>query len=281
MTKDTRFEAGNDFVAESEDKTKSAAASRARNRTVMLTPEMTGQVRSMLGRDEAPGRPDPVNEIMSSGWNSVEPGFSTRRESAPAAPQEEPAQPIHEAAEPPVERERAITGKIARPLGADRPNLFSDPASHAAPAARAGVGAPPQAAPGKAIAEAAKRGASSGVVTKAPKTKIVGFLISFDSEPNGEVFEIRSGRWLLTSRPTDHGDYILVQDESISPLHAIIRAAGEGKIQVLDQLSEFGTAVVRKGSEEEEDSTGTMVTVDHGDVVRFGKRKFTVVLVPR
>ena len=119
------------------------------------------------------------------------------------------------------------------------------------------------------------------MITKAPKTKIVGFLISFDADQNGDVYEIRSGRWLLTSRPTDHGDYILIQDESISPLHAIIRATGEGRIQVLDQLSEFGTAVVRKGSEDEEDSTGTMVNVDHGDTVRFGKRKFTVCLVPR
>ena len=109
----------------------------------------------------------------------------------------------------------------------------------------------------------------------------MGFLITFDADQNGDVFEIRSGRWLLTSRPTDHGDYILVQDESISPLHAIIRASAEGKIQVLDQLSEFGTAVIRKGSDTEEDTTGTMVNVEHGDIVRFGKRKFVVCVVPR
>lgn len=280
MTKDTRFEAGNDFVAEGDDKGKSAAASRARNRTVMLTPEMTGQVRNMLGRDENTGRPDPVNDVMSGGWNSVEPGFSSRQSAPPA---ETPAETANGPAEPPMERERAITGKIARPLVSDRPHLFSDPGQHASAGVRAGAGAPPpQAAPGKAIAEAAKRGpGGSGVVSKAPKTKIVGFLITFDADQNGDVFEIRSGRWLLTSRPTDHGDYILVQDESISPLHAIIRASAEGKIQVLDQLSEFGTAVIRKGSDTEEDTTGTMVNVEHGDIVRFGKRKFVVCVVPR
>ncbi len=188
MTKDTRFEAGTDFVGEGDDKQKGPAASRARNRTVMLTPEMTGQVRNMLGGRED-GRPDPVNDVISGGWNSVEPGFSRRDAGVPSAPSESGGEPLSngpapaEIAQEPMERERATTGKIARPLGSDRPNLFSDPnAAHGgSPGARIGSAPPPQAAPGKAIAEAAKRGpAGGGVITKAPKTKIVGFLISFD-----------------------------------------------------------------------------------------------------
>jgi hypothetical protein len=105
-------------------------------------------------------------------------------------------------------------------------------------------------------------------------------MVSFDEDSNGEIFEIRAGRWLVTSKPTDHGDFILINDESISPLHAIIRATAEGKVQVLDQLSEYGTGLFRAGTEEEEEIAGTMAAVSHGDIVRFGKRHFTVCMVP-
>ncbi|MCB0358610.1 MAG: FHA domain-containing protein, partial [Bdellovibrionales bacterium] len=123
-------------------------------------------------------------------------------------------------------------------------------------------------------------GATSPVVSSSPRSRVVGFLISYDADENGEVFELRAGRWLLTSRPTDHGDYILVDDESISPLHAIIRATKEGVIQVLDQLSEFGSAVTKAGSSDEEEITGSMVKVAHGDCIRFGERRFIVCLIP-
>jgi hypothetical protein len=118
-------------------------------------------------------------------------------------------------------------------------------------------------------------------IKQTPKSKIVGFLISFDTETNGEVFEIRAGRFLVTSRPTDHGEFVLIDDETISPLHAIIRATTEGKVQILDQLSEFGTGIFRVGSEEEEEVAGTMAAVSHGDTVRFGKRNFVICLVPK
>jgi pSer/pThr/pTyr-binding forkhead associated (FHA) protein len=116
---------------------------------------------------------------------------------------------------------------------------------------------------------------------RSPKSRIVGFFISFDKLENGEVFEIRVGRWLLTSRTTDHGDNILIDDESVSPLHAIVRATSEGKLQVLDQLSEFGTGVTRVGSSNEDEVAGAMVNLSHGDKVRFGKRHFVVCIVPK
>lgn len=113
-----------------------------------------------------------------------------------------------------------------------------------------------------------------------PTSKVVGFLISFDKNKFGDVFEIRAGRWLITSRPTDHGEFILIDDETISPLHAIVRATKEGRIQVLDQLSEFGTGVIRYNESTEQEVSGTMVNVDHGDVLRLGDRRFVVVTIP-
>lgn len=157
---------------------------------------------------------------------------------------------------------------------------FSVNSSTPAPTVRPGPAAtaarPPVAAPAAPVAKA-------GAVIQAARpaaTKIVGFLVSMDKDKNGEVYEIRAGRWVLTSRPTDHGDYILIDDESISPLHAIIRATKDGKIQVLDQLSEHGSGVISVGSDEEEDAAGSTVTVAHGDTIRFGNRFFTVCMIP-
>ena len=149
----------------------------------------------------------------------------------------------------------------------------------------------PSVRPGPAVTARAPQGtggtgapvAKAGAVIQAAKTaatKLIGFLVSMDKDKNGEVYEIRAGRWVLTSRPTDHGDYILIDDETISPLHAIIRATKDGKIQVLDQLSEHGSGVVRVGSDEEVDAAGSTVTVEHGDTIRFGSRFFTVCMIP-
>ena len=135
-----------------------------------------------------------------------------------------------------------------------------------------------------------QRGAAAGVApgagplarvsSNSPQSKLIGMLVCFDNNPNGEIVEIRTGRWLLTSRPTDLGDFIMIEDESISPLHGIIRATHDGKVQVLDQLSEYGTTVTKSDSGEEIDIAGKMVLVDHGDTIRFGERTFTVCLVP-
>src|SRR5690606_30190709 len=64
---------------------------------------------------------------------------------------------------------------------------------------------------------------SSRVRIKATKqSKLIGFLISYENDDNGEFFELRNGRWLITSRSSDHSEQqIIIEDASISPLHAI------------------------------------------------------------
>lgn len=243
-----------------ENDPKGGTASRARNRTVMLTPEMTGQVRALLGNEEPAGqRRDPLADLLPPmGGGYTRPGAGRGFS--------EPSKQIDYAPEvPEAGGERTPTGRL-RSTGSLR---SSGPGAN--PPAFS-VGAAP-----------VSRGAmsSQSVTAKLARTKIIGFLVSFDKDDNGEVFEIRAGRWLLTSRPTDHSDYILIEDESISPLHAIVRATNDGKVQILDQLSEFGTAVTPKSEGEEQDITGSMTSVGHGDRIRFGKRVFTVCLVPK
>ncbi|MCO6432199.1 MAG: FHA domain-containing protein [Deltaproteobacteria bacterium] len=212
-----------DFPAES--------STRARNRTVMLTPEITGQVRARLAQEmeggneypNAPQRPDPV---IPSGRGSG--GFST-----PTA----------------------------------------EPSGMYTPAGRAPqIEAPP-------VREAPRPQFGSHNIVWVKETPIVGFLVSYDTNVNGDVYELRSGRLIVSSEPASGGSYMVVDDSSVSPMHAILRISTTGEVQVLDQLSEFGTHIRRFGVEEEEHISGEKSTIEHGDIIKFGNRTFHVCIL--
>lgn len=112
-------------------------------------------------------------------------------------------------------------------------------------------------------------------------TPMVGCLISFDQDPNGDVFILRSGRLIVTSQEPPGGSYLFLTDETVSVMHAILRVSEVGEIQVLDQLSEFGSAVKRFGSEEETVLSGEKCSLEHGDVIRFGNRSFHVCIIAK
>jgi hypothetical protein len=109
---------------------------------------------------------------------------------------------------------------------------------------------------------------------------VIGFLVSFDTDVNGDIYVLRSGRVVVTSDSSISGqNYILVDDESVSPCHAFLRVSPSGEIQVLDQLSECGTKIIRFGSKEEIELSGEKSTLEHGDVIKFGNRTFYVSLL--
>lgn len=269
---------------------RSTLGSRARNRTVLLTPETIGQMRASLTGEGADPNADPVAELLPPlNWDYPE----GQPPAAGGEPQEPAPEAEHEAFAPRrnnVEEQRPILegagrrpmGRFGVPAGAARERTSNDafeqpPAGgFQSAAARGGKPAPERRPAAPEPVEAPRRAPARA----AARSKLIGFLISYDQEQNGEVFELRVGRWLVTSRPTDTGDYILVEDESVSPLHAILRATQDGKLQLLDQLSEFGTAVFRTTATEEEEVAGAMAVLNHGDMVRFGKRWFVVCLVP-
>ena len=264
-------------------------AARARNRTVMLTPEMTGQVRAIL-RDDRKEQPkaDPLSEILPPiRWEKGEsreikeeqPELSGRDLSASGGAEEALTPGVRRPARPTEELNREAAAELLQrhsPPSRQRFMVNQNVAAQAASVVR--DNRPADDDMGKTVEP--QPVSVPEVAASRRKSKIVGFLVSFDNDPNGEVFEIHSGRWLLTSHQTAHGDYILINDESISPLHAIIRASSDGRVEVLDQLSEYGTAVLRKGAEEEEQISGVVITIEHGDVLRFGKRHFVVCVVP-
>lgn len=189
----------------SDDKKNDDIALRARNRTVMLTPEMTGQVRSRITQDRT---------VTDSSNNDSSGGFI-----APGATPTPPSQPK-------IEPQRAVIATSQ---------------------------------------------------TQAQPLK--GFLVSFDNGPQGEYFELRVGRFIITSELNATGSNILIDHPTVSPMHAILRIAPTGIIQVLDQLSEHGTLIKRSGSDEVETLSGDKSNLEHGDIIQFGERSFYICLI--
>lgn len=111
------------------------------------------------------------------------------------------------------------------------------------------------------------------------ESPLIGFLVTYDHDPMGSYVELRQGRLIVSNQREESGSCLVVIGESVSPMHAIMRVAPGGVIQVLDQLSEAGTRVKHFGQTEEEFLSGEKSSVSHGDIVFFGDRKFHVLLV--
>lgn len=228
------FETGNNQESEGN-------VPRARNRTVMLTPEMTGQVRARLAQE-------------NSGFQS---GFSLPQQnpSAPKLPEPQGFSPNTTVQHQPKVIFESGKGKV-------QPTHQHDHREDVP------VKAPPV------------QKFSEGLVW-VKESPIVGFMVSFDSNENGEFYPLRVGRLIITSEAsTNGGNYLLINDESVSPMHAILRIGTSGDIQVLDQLSEFGTKI-RHINGEEEQLSGEKGTLHHGDVVFFGNRSYCVCIIEK
>ncbi len=107
----------------------------------------------------------------------------------------------------------------------------------------------------------------------------MGFLVSYDNNKDGEFLPLRVGRLVVTSEPGASGNALFINEKSVSPMHAIIRIAQNGEVQILDQLSEFGTKIKRLHDNREEQLSGDKGDLGNGDMVWFGERSFIVCLV--
>jgi hypothetical protein len=307
-------------------------ASRARNRTVMLTPEVTDQVRALLQTPENI-RPQ-VEEDNDEGSNS----YSTLETTSPATgynynptlvfdkrPQtfESDFTPVKDfsgfkdesittpqprntresgkistqAATQPVKEDQSGTRTNLKTQGKDVTQTYfnnyqaerggtlsttrdSRPELHKPMISEAVFH------PSKTKAHATFNEERNVLAKETAKrhhstSRIIGFLVSFDESEGGEVHELRVGRWLVSSNNVNQKDTIIVEDDSISPLHAVVKVFDKGDVQILDQLSESGTGVLKQGSMNEEDASDGVILITHGDVVRFGKRYYVYCAVPR
>jgi len=317
-----------------DEEDKISKVSRARNRTVMLTPEITGEVRNAIGKAEEddfvkPGqiakqsekkllesKVEPEKTRIEKQSTGLRFGKSINRSRTTKISREELESVIKPNAPKPVESADGFNlpqpsvPKSFDPLTSLAPPSHSrgqqnqkNPKSRNPIAQRAAVqtnmrtsNVPTQEMllPNDSVVGQNIPSTNSQAMNIQPtkekkvehlsaykgKTKIIGFLISYDKDENGEVFHIRKGRKLITSRPTEHGQYMLIEHPSVSPLHAIIRTTKDNKIQIMDQLSEHGTAITRLGSNEEVEVAGGLETVENGDILRIGEIRFLVFLLP-
>lgn len=146
-----------------------------------------------------------------------------------------------------------------------RPARMEPPtAQRAQPAVASGVGAATTAfKPGVATAEM-----QAG--------RLFGWLVNY-TDSNGAAVEIREGKFFISSKSVKPND-LVIDDPTISAPHALLNVSASGGLLVQDLMSERGVHVRRKGSDtyrrEEE-----VVTVTHGDWLRFGDVEFLVSLI--
>lgn len=216
------------------------SAPRARNRTVMLTPEITGQVRAKLAQELGEGG-EPGDQQSSAVGRQR--SLTPRHYSQPQPPRFERAADS-EPQDPEQDPLPVRTGRASMPAPVKRPERIE-----------------------------------GDRVVWSKDGPLVGFLVSFDHNPNGDSFELRAGRLIVSSELGAPGSYLILDSESVSPMHAIMRISNQGEIQVLDQLSEYGTRIRIFGSGEEIELSGDKSTVEHGDIVQFGDRTLFVCLL--
>lgn len=109
-------------------------------------------------------------------------------------------------------------------------------------------------------------------------SKVIGFLVSYQKVPTGEYFPLCTGRMTITADADCKGSVFILADESVSMPHAIAKIT-EGEIMILDQLSEQGTKVKKKGSDQFIELAGERTTLQQGDQIWFGDVHFYVSLV--
>jgi hypothetical protein len=111
------------------------------------------------------------------------------------------------------------------------------------------------------------------------RSKLVGFLVSYELDRLGRYIELREGRLLVSSEGSSTDNCLVISDPSVSSMHAIMRISANGAIMILDQLSEHGTKIKRCDSGKEEALLGDKGTLEHGDVVIFGECAYHVCIL--
>ncbi|RME59572.1 MAG: FHA domain-containing protein [Candidatus Dadabacteria bacterium] len=235
MSDEQKIDLGFEEEKEAEESLTMDSASRARNRTVMLTPEITGEVRARLAKD--------FKENPAAGQD-----LTNASSAQPTVGGAQPGRPSQQTSKQSAAGLQGFRGSQAA-----------------------------QVAPGN---RSSANPLQEGIFWH-KETSIIGFLVSYDTNKNGEFFELRTGRLIVTSEAPGAGSYLVINHETVSPMHAIIRVSEDGDVQVLDQLSEYGTKINRFKSGEVEELSGEKSSLMHGDIISFGDRSFYVCIVPK
>lgn len=280
---------------------------RARNKTVMLSPELAGQVRAKMASELAKNKPQVTVEnqggIHRPRSVAMEQPAAARpspinRPEAPTSVRRNPSSTPSGVITPtpPASLARNKEEPIARSpvkenVYREEPIIVPEPQQGESkePSYEMHAEEVPQKIVKQDVpmrTEAPKADKSGLKVTYTKKSKVIGFLVSFDKDPEGEVVVLRVGRLMVTS---DSGasqegsggqwNMLIIPDESISGMHAIMKIQA-GELHVLDQLSEHGTKIIKAGSNEVIELTQARGVANHGDTLQFGERSFVVCMLP-
>jgi len=113
----------------------------------------------------------------------------------------------------------------------------------------------------------------------AKNSKLIGWLVTYQTVDRGSYFEIRAGRSFVGSGIIQSERLISLDPNEVSTAHAVLNASPQSGVMVQDIFSHNGTFVTRSGSSDEF-AVSSPVHLEHGDWIRVGENsKFQLCLI--
>ncbi|NDC38140.1 MAG: FHA domain-containing protein [Proteobacteria bacterium] len=120
---------------------------------------------------------------------------------------------------------------------------------------------------------------SESASQRSERSRLIGWLISYELDSRGAAYEIRAGRLIVGSAPAADMRTISVSERSVSSPHLAVSATPKHQVVIQDIFSEHGTYITRIGEEKEQRISGP-TPLHHGDWLRIGeKMRFQVCLI--
>jgi hypothetical protein len=107
---------------------------------------------------------------------------------------------------------------------------------------------------------------------------LLGWFVNYDQDSRGLAGELRAGRFFIGRQRLRKNDMV-IPDSTISTPHCMIAASRTEGLKIQDLMSEQGTFIKRRGKDSFV-QVRDVVTVEHGDCLRFGGYEVLVCLVP-
>ena len=114
---------------------------------------------------------------------------------------------------------------------------------------------------------------------QSPRSRLIGWLVSYADDSRGAAHEIRSGRSFISSDELPNTRIITIAERDISSPHLALNASPRHRVMVQDIFSESGSYLIRGRSGDEIAVRGP-TEIEHGDWIRVGAHtRFQVCLI--
>ncbi|HMO02428.1 MAG TPA: FHA domain-containing protein [Oligoflexia bacterium] len=109
--------------------------------------------------------------------------------------------------------------------------------------------------------------------------RLVGWLVSYQNNSQGDYYEIRTGRRIIGASQVADEKTIVIKENTISNLHAAINANLNNELIIQDLFSDYGTFVTKKGTSKEA-KIEAPTKLEHGDWIKLGdKARYQICLI--